>query len=96
MSLSVNEINSIGDFIKILFVSKSSLLSPNSKIFVIVESLCLDNGSTYLTYLVKQGFSGTMMIWAAKEEKSCCFNFLTVKTHWGYTVLNIVPEFVVS
>ena len=29
------------DVKQILFVSKSSLLSPNSKIFVIVESLCL-------------------------------------------------------
>ena len=41
LNLSVNEINSIVDISKILFVSKSSLLSPNSKIFVIVESLCL-------------------------------------------------------
>ena len=40
MNLSVNEINSIVDFSKILFFSKASLLSPSSKIFVIVGSLC--------------------------------------------------------
>ena len=39
MNLSADEINSILDISKILFVSKSSLLSPNSKIFAIVESL---------------------------------------------------------
>ena len=41
LNLSVNEINSILDISKTLFVSKFSLLSPNSKIFVIVESLYL-------------------------------------------------------
>ena len=41
LNLSVNEVNSIVDISKTLFVSKSSLLSPNSKIFVVVESLCL-------------------------------------------------------
>ena len=41
MNLSVNEINSIVDISKTLFVSKSSLLSPNSKIFVVVEPLCV-------------------------------------------------------
>ena len=40
LNLSVNEINSIVDMSKISFVSKSSLLSPNSKIFGIFESLC--------------------------------------------------------
>ena len=44
LNLSVNEINSIVDISKILFVSKSSLLSPNSKIFVIAESLCPETG----------------------------------------------------
>ena len=42
LNLSVNEINSIVDISKIFFVSKSSLSSPNSKIFVFVESLCLE------------------------------------------------------
>ena len=41
LNLSVNERNSIVDISKILFVSKSSLLSPNSKVAAIVESLCL-------------------------------------------------------
>ena len=41
LNLSVNEINSIVDISKILFVSKYSLLSSNSKTFVIVESHCL-------------------------------------------------------
>ena len=40
-NLSVNEINSTVDSSEILFVSKSSLLSSNSNIFVIVESLFL-------------------------------------------------------
>ena len=42
MNLSVNEWNSIVNISKILFVSKSNLLSPNSRIFVIIESLCLE------------------------------------------------------
>ena len=42
LNLSVNKINSIVDFSKILFVPKSSLLSPNSKIFVIVELPCFE------------------------------------------------------
>ena len=41
LNLSVNEINSIADISKTLFVSGSSLLSPSSKIFVIAESRCL-------------------------------------------------------
>ena len=41
LNLSVNEVNSIVDISKTLFVSRSSLLSPSSKIFVIVDSLCL-------------------------------------------------------
>ena len=41
LDLSINEINSIVDISKTLFVSRSSLLSPSIKIFVIVESnLC--------------------------------------------------------
>ena len=63
LNLSVNEINSIVDINKILFVSKSSLISPNSKIFVIVESLCL---KMFLLTL----FPCTMMIGAVKEEVS--------------------------
>ena len=43
LNLSVNKINSIVDISKILLISKSSLLSPNSsKIFVTVESLCIE------------------------------------------------------
>ena len=42
LNLSVNKINSIADISKILFVSRSGLLSPNSKIFVIVQSLFLE------------------------------------------------------
>ena len=41
-NLSVNEINSTVDSSEILFVSKSSLLSSNSNIFVSVESLFLE------------------------------------------------------
>ena len=55
LNLSVNEINSIVDISKILFVSKSSLLSLNSKIFLILESLCLQM-VLYLIYLVKEDF----------------------------------------
>ena len=43
LNLSVNKINSTVDISKILLISKSSLLSPNSsKIFVTVESLCIE------------------------------------------------------
>ena len=41
LNLSVNEINSIVDISKTLFVSRSSLLSPSSKTCLTVESLCL-------------------------------------------------------
>ena len=41
LNLSVNKMNLIVGISKIFFVSKSSLLSANSRIFVIVESLCL-------------------------------------------------------
>ena len=37
LNLSVNKMNSIVDIRKILFVSKSSLLSPNNRIFLFVE-----------------------------------------------------------
>ena len=85
LNLSVNKINSIVDISKILLISKSSLLSPNSKIFVIVESLCLKMVPLCLKmiYLVKQGFPCTMMIGAVKEEVSCCFNTLATITRRG-------------
>ena len=48
--------NSIVDISKILFVSKSKLLSPNSQIFVILESLCLEMFSLALFILWKKFF----------------------------------------
>ena len=83
------------DISKILFLSKASLLSLNSKIFLILESLCLDM-VLYLIYLVKEDFPCTMMIEAVKEEVSCCINILNAITHWKYTVLKVVPEFVIT
>ena len=38
--LSVDKLNSVEDIGKVLFASTPSLLSPDRKIFVIVESLC--------------------------------------------------------
>ena len=40
LNLSVNKMNLIADISKTSLVSKSSLLSPNSRIFAIVKSLC--------------------------------------------------------
>ena len=53
-------------------------------------------GSTYLIYLVKEGFPCTVMIGAVKEEVSYCFSILTAIAHWGYTVLKFVPDFVIT
>ena len=41
LNISVNEMNSIANISEVLFVSKPSSLSPNSRIFVLAESLGL-------------------------------------------------------
>ena len=45
--------NSIVNTSKILFVSKSSLLSPNNRISVTVESLCSENADIFADFLCK-------------------------------------------
>ena len=43
-NLSVDKMNSVVDISKIVFVSNSRSLPPNSRIFVTVESLCSERG----------------------------------------------------
>ena len=79
LNLFVIKINSIVDISKISFVSESSLLLPNSKIFVIVESLCL--GMVPHTYLFcETGLSLHNDDWGSGGG-SFCFNILTAITH---------------
>ena len=44
----------------------------------------------------ERGFSFRNDDWAVKEEVSCCFDILTAVTNWGYTVLEVAPEFVIT
>ena len=84
VNLSVNEMNSIVEISEILFVSESSLLSPNSRIFETVESLC---HFLLLDLACERGFPCTKMTEAVKEEVGCCFTIPTASTQRGYTVL---------
>ena len=34
--------------------------------------------------------------WGSEGESELLFNILTAITHWGYTVLKVVPEFVIT
>ena len=70
--------NSTVDISKILILSNLSLLSPNSKIFVIVKSLCLEMFP--LTWFTcERRFSSTMMAGAVNEKVVFFFNILTTR-----------------
>ena len=55
LNLFVNKMNSNVDISKTFFVSKSRILSPNSRVFLLVESLSWDV-SIYLIYFVNEDF----------------------------------------
>ena len=55
LNLFVNKMNSNVDISKTFFVSKSRILSPNSRVFVLVKSLSWDV-SIYLIYFVNEDF----------------------------------------
>ena len=76
---------------KILFVSKSSLFSPNSRTFIIVESLTLEM-FPFTWFISNEGFPCTMMIAAVKEEMGCCSKMMTARTHRGCAVLKVKSE----
>ena len=78
MNLFVDIMNSVVDISKILFVSKFQL-TPNSRIFVTVESLCSE--MFLIIYLLKEDFHCAIITGAVKEKVGCNFNNLTTSTH---------------
>ena len=80
---------------KILFVSKSSFLSPKSRTFIVVESLTLEM-FPFTWFISNEGFLCTMIMWrrkwAVKEEMGCCSKMMTARTHRGCTVLKVKSE----